>query len=282
MKSVILSLTLATAYAGISSLSCALSDTAGPDTLDWSVEYSSSTGELKTCVQAVAGSDAICSTVPAKEAYDATTCADITPSLETSDLYKCYCSDAVCFPGSSTVQLENGAEKTMAELQVGDKVLVANGEYAEVFMFTHVEKTSRAEFVEITTDAGAVLSISAGHLVHVGAEKALRAAGTVVAGDTVHLADGSEAAVTGVAKAIKAGIFAPQTMTGEIVVDGVLASCFTDYSSVAIQSAMLAPVRAMYELKGAWWFGANTNVGVPAFLRNTALALQKYLLTCWT
>merc|ERR1719440_1447436 len=177
------------------------------------MEYSSSTGTLKSCIQIMEGMDATCTEVDSKTSYDATTCSDLMPVLETQDYYKCTCTDAVCFPGNSTVQLEDGSEKTMAELQVGDKVLVANGEYADVFMFTHVEKSSRAEFVEITTDAGAVLSISAGHLVHVGAEKALRAAGTVVAGDTVHLADGSKAAVIGVAKATKAGIFAPQTTT---------------------------------------------------------------------
>ena len=37
-----------------------------------------------------------------------------------------------CFPGGSVVQLEGGVTKTMAELAVGDRVLVAHNTYSDV------------------------------------------------------------------------------------------------------------------------------------------------------
>ena len=145
-------------------------------------------------------------------------------------------------------------------------------------MFTHVEKSTRLEFVEINTKSGRTLSISSGHLLHIGDAKNLKAAGTVEEGHTITLADGTTDKVVGITKAVKAGIYAPQTTTGEIVVDGVLASCFTDYSSPALQRAMLAPIRLMYEVNGANWLGANADAGIPKFLRETALAFKKKYL----
>ena len=43
----------------------------------------------------------------------------------------------ICFPASGEVTMEDGSSKTMENLQLGDRVLVGNGVFSEVFMFTH-------------------------------------------------------------------------------------------------------------------------------------------------
>ena len=40
--------------------------------------------------------------------------------------------DTFCFPGSARVQLEDGNQKSMKDLAVGDRVLVAPNRYSEV------------------------------------------------------------------------------------------------------------------------------------------------------
>merc|ERR1712196_529470 len=88
-----------------------------------------------------------------------------------------------CFPGSSSVELESGETVTMDKLQVGDRVRVNANEFAPIFMFTHVEKDTKVEYFQLTTQTGKPPSISAGHLVE--ANPTLLAAREVEVGHTV-------------------------------------------------------------------------------------------------
>ena len=58
-----------------------------------------------------------------KWAHDKCQCVDKADSGVTlSALCCCFCGTLPCFPGSATVNLENGDSVTMYELQLGDKV----------------------------------------------------------------------------------------------------------------------------------------------------------------
>ena len=153
--------------------------------------------------------------------------------------------ECTCFPGDATVQLQGGTTKTMAELEVGDKVLVGNGAYSEVFMFSHrLADAVGVSFVEIATAAGATLAITPGHYLPING--ALAEARTAKVGDNVTLADGTPAAVAAVGRVTKDGIFNPHTLAGDIVVDGVLTSTYTAAFSPTLAHVVLAPLRALY------------------------------------
>jgi preprotein translocase subunit YajC len=152
--------------------------------------------------------------------------------------------DCPCFPGDAVVTLANGNTKTMADLQVGDKVLTHNGVYSEVFMFSHRLTDANTRFVEIKT-ATTSLAITPGHYLYVNG--ALREAQYVKVGDNVTLASGKAAKVTSVGSVRKDGIYNPHTLQGDIVVDGVLTSTYTAAFSPTLAHVALAPLRALYQ-----------------------------------
>ena len=123
-------------------------------------------------------------------------------------------SNPACFPANATVQLQvwaineiiynnpvllhcmglcdascqltpsssqNGAHKTMAELQVGDRVMVAPGVFSEIYMFSHRYVDAVAPFVKITT-ATTELLITADHYLYING--ALAVASTIKACET--------------------------------------------------------------------------------------------------
>lgn len=162
-------------------------------------------------------------------------------------------SDAVCFPASATVQLEGGRVKRMEELAVGDRVLSSVGSYSEVFGFTH--KLSRAEsyreFIRLSVGDETVLLLTPSHYMYLNEE--LQAARNAVVGDSVILGDGRTGAVTSVSREMAYGLYNPQTVCGDIVVSGVLASTYTQAVDARAAHAGLSMARAAFG-----WFGTFT------------------------
>jgi hypothetical protein len=108
-----------------------------------------------------------------------------------------------------------------------------------------------------------------GHYLYVNGE--LQTAGSVKVGDMLTLANGDKSAVTEVSSQWAPGLYNPHTLTGDIVVDGILTSTYTDAVSPTLAHALLAPLRQMYA-SGAH-FGQGFSVfakGVPRWIR-TAL-----------
>ena len=172
-----------------------------------------------------------------------------------------------CFPGDATVTLEGGAQKTMADLAVGDKVLTHGGAYSEVYFFSHRLVDAEATFVEIKT-ASTTLALTGGHFLYANGK--LSEARHVKVGDNVTLASGKPAAVTAIASVRKEGLHNPHTLQGDIVVNGVLTSTYTAAFSPTLAHIVLAPLRAMYragvdifkvdigaalDMLPAWWTG---------------------------
>jgi len=155
-------------------------------------------------------------------------------------------SDPKCFPAIAKVQLQDGSVKTMAELKVGDMVHVGRNQYSKVFMFSHrmsAEESSSA-FVSITTSNATKIQLTGNHYLYVNG--ALAAAHTVRVGDKLVTSDGSEDIVKGVENVRGEGLYNPHTMHGDIVVDGIITSCYTTAIHPTLAHAALWPVRALF------------------------------------
>jgi len=154
-----------------------------------------------------------------------------------------------CFPADATLELQGGATVAMDALKVGDVVRVGAGAgveaFSKVYMFTHKDADVKAKFVKImisstTTTTKQSVRLTAGHYLYVNGK--LQTARTVKVGDTV-----SAGNVTAVTTEWAEGFYNPHTMTGDIVVNGVLTSTYTDAVAPSLAHALLWPARMLYE-----------------------------------
>lgn len=157
-------------------------------------------------------------------------------------------SGNVCFPGSALVQLADGSKKVMRDLRVGDHVLASNGKFSPVFMFTHRIANSQYTFVGLSTASGHRITLTEGHYLY--ANDRLIAAASISVGDILTLADGSSSPVVQIEQVVDTGLYNPQTVDGDIVVDGIRASTYTTSVDVCVAHALLAPLRAAYNQLG--------------------------------
>lgn len=156
--------------------------------------------------------------------------------------------DSVCFPAHATVQMEGGSVNELRHLRIGDRVLVGRNTYSSVFMFTHRLGDVRHAFVRLTAQSGHEITLTSGHYLYVN--DVMTAAAAVQIGDMLSLADGSNSQVTGVESVSAIGLFNPQTVHGDIVVNGVRASTYTRAIEPTTAHALLAPLRTIYERLG--------------------------------
>lgn len=158
-------------------------------------------------------------------------------------------TERACFPADATVQLDDGRSVRMDELRAGDAVRSgALGATTSVVMFTHADARARAEFVRIELEGGGEVRASGGHFVY--ANGALVRAREVRCGDWMEGLDGARRKVGRVGRATGSGLYNPQTRSGELVVDGVRVSCYTEAVAPAPAHALLTPVRALGALIG--------------------------------
>jgi len=186
-----------------------------------------------------------------------------------------------CFPGSATVETPNG-RKSMVELRAGDRVLAADASgklfFDEVYFFGHAHADELGPIVLLRTASGRGLRSSPKHLVPVvpRSEKAAnsslnaavyRYAGNVKAGDKVWVRGGAGRAeledVLEVVACADKGLFNPFTLSGTVVVDGVVASVHSEWllddfmpasrtsHLHGIYQKLLLPGRGLYRLLGA-------------------------------
>ena len=164
-----------------------------------------------------------------------------------------------CFPGDAVARVEGvPSPVALRELKVGDRVLSATADgtlaYSPIvdvrlgdnYGFTHRITDRPSRFAVLSLSSGATLRLSPAHFVPVdrgcaGAAGAfaaheLVAARDVAAGDCVfEAADGAGAAavaarVVGVSATVERDAYNFHTREGTIVVDGVVASVFTESS----------------------------------------------------
>eukprot|EP00173_Palmaria_palmata_P005517 Plantae.Rhodophyta-Palmaria_palmata.ctg9957.p1 GENE.Plantae.Rhodophyta-Palmaria_palmata.ctg9957~~Plantae.Rhodophyta-Palmaria_palmata.ctg9957.p1 ORF type:complete len:502 (-),score=119.11 Plantae.Rhodophyta-Palmaria_palmata.ctg9957:218-1603(-) len=152
-----------------------------------------------------------------------------------------------CFPADSILQIQGGAPVRMVDLQYSDNVAVGGGKHSEVYFFGHKHATEMANFVHIHTEGSAKpLRLSPGHYLYANGK--LATARTVVVGDDLETGDGKMTAVTSVRVAPAQGLYAPTTLHGNIVVDGIVVSSYTDALHPHTAHNLVAPLRALHQI----------------------------------
>lgn len=172
-----------------------------------------------------------------------------------------------CFPAHATVRLADGSSIRMDQLQVGQSVAVSPARSTEsrltsdVFLFSHRDSGIQTRFLSLITESGHKLTVSPGHYVYINGH--LAAALSARVGDKLLLADGSASSIVRVTSEMHLGLYNPQTIHGDIIVDGVVVSTYTTAVQPSVASLLLAPARALYNarlgslLVGVFDKGAN-------------------------
>ena len=160
-----------------------------------------------------------------------------------------------CFPANALVTLKDGSRVRMDELQTGAEVMVRPGVYSQVFMWTHRDENTYSAFVRATTSNGLQLTATHGHYVYANGE--LIEAAKVSVGDSISTVKG-EARVVDVQIILERGLYNPQTIHGDIVVDGLVTSTYTTFAKANVAHAALAPLRSVCGVaKSAWMWLAD-------------------------
>lgn len=152
--------------------------------------------------------------------------------------------DRVCFPGSTMVTLSNGLRRAMRDVEIGDEVMTSNGKTSAVIGWSHRDATIRYRFVRAHTASGLSVTASAGHYIY--ADGKMTQMRDVRMGMSLSLGSGGQSMVTKISKVMDNGLYNPQTVDGDIVVDGIVASTYTEAIKPMTAHALLAPVRAAY------------------------------------
>ncbi len=155
-----------------------------------------------------------------------------------------------CFPNDASVHLRDGSEVSIASLGVGDRIRTGKNTYSTIFMFTHKSSNVISQFVVLTTESGHIIELSDGHYISTS-NGGIVSARNVRIGDTLLSETGNTSVVTHIGRATKRGLHNPQTLDGNIVVNGIVASCFTEAIPEMMAVSILTPVRAVYRL-GIW------------------------------
>jgi hypothetical protein len=160
----------------------------------------------------------------------------------------------------------------MDQLRVGDSVLAVmdnNGAmgYEQVFFISHKDSTKQAVYMSISTGTGKKLTATPDHMVYVTKGRrdvTWRSAqlvdlASVRVGDLLWAVEGKEQStpvadiVVQVAHNVMHGVYHPHTASGTIVVDQVVASCYTKHiqvQSAAFGNALFTPLRLVYQVAG--------------------------------
>jgi len=186
-------------------------------------------------------------------------------------------ADDGCFPAHATVQLANGDRLAMSELRVGDEVLsvMADGSVGTSPVVAFLDKQTNtaaslgAGFVQIQLAEGRSLTLTPEHLVFKVDREANSqqqegmlieftssavavAADSIKAGDALWLVaeEGEDTAqkiepsvVLSVVPVISDGLYAPLVSTGMLLVDGVVASCYSHAKSHELAHLAMTPLR---------------------------------------
>merc|ERR1712212_1154350 len=156
-----------------------------------------------------------------------------------------------CFSGTSTVETERG-KIPIGNLKLGDNVLTytpgKGGHYTEFLGWLDRTANADGKFLKISTNSSSIV-LTENHLIFrlsadVGLESVF--ADQIEEGDKLLSLKGEET-VVGVEAAREKGIWAPLTMEGTLLVDGLLASSYASFPHHASELAY-APIKKFSRL----------------------------------
>ncbi|XP_071113225.1 uncharacterized protein [Haliotis cracherodii] len=164
------------------------------------------------------------------------------------------------------------------EREVAERVLSLTGQgnidYSEVYLIIHSDEYSMNNYINISTTKHHIQSSPDHHvyLVSDGTKHTVPAAQVKLA-DRVLIYNHEktlfeEEVVTGLSTSTEIGVFAPLTMSGTIVVNGVLASCYVDCVPPRLAHPLLWPVRQLYSLSPSVsaWLHTPGKDGIPIWV----------------
>lgn len=155
-------------------------------------------------------------------------------------------ASAGCFPADATVKRYDGLVVSMEDLAISEKIAIGGGEHSDVFFFGHRSSEQTSEFVSIQhAGSDRSLRISPNHYLYVDGK--LRTARSVRPGHRLRGADGEDTLfVLNVKREELRGLYAPTSMHGDLLVDGIVVSSYTDVMHPGFAHKLLHPLRLLY------------------------------------
>jgi len=137
--------------------------------------------------------------------------------------------DDLCFSGENTVMVENRGAVKMADLSIGDMVMVDENIFEPIYSFGHKGDNTSGEFLVLSTkEEIKPLEISPSHMVNIGNNQYVPVS-TLKKGDMIQLVSGDVVPVKSIKKVTRKGLYAPFTNSGKIVVNNIVASNYIAY-----------------------------------------------------
>lgn len=146
-----------------------------------------------------------------------------------------------CFPAEASVCERKIGCMRISELRVGDELRTGSGNsFSPVVAFLHTDEQSFVEYMCISHSAGEDLHISPGHILRLlSRSEGARwvHAHLVRPGDMLHSGAGPSM-VSQVGTVRKQGAYAPLTASGQLLVEGVLCSCYASPPSLKLSHSI--------------------------------------------
>jgi hypothetical protein len=144
-----------------------------------------------------------------------------------------------CFSGSNLIHVEGKGTIPMRDVQIGDFVKSGtDGKFSRVYSFAHIDHKAAVEYLQIYTEASSLpLEISHEHFMYIGKDydRTLVRAEDVQVGDWL-----GDKFVTAIESIHRHGLYAPVTESGDIVVSGIVASCYASLLDVEPSAQAMA------------------------------------------
>jgi hedgehog protein len=204
-----------------------------------------------------------------------------------------------CFSSNSTVETPTGTRR-ISEIQPGDKVLSvdSNGQqvYSDVLLFLDKNRTESREFYQLHTASGTSITLTPSHLIYTVQPESLTPqdeflfrpnsyilpsetgqlfldkavisfAKNVQIGDWVLVTSSNKSSghfniekVVDMSLRVEMGVYAPLTAEGNLVVDGVLSSCYAVINDQNLDHWAFLPIRLTHNLmKGLAYLWTNVS-----------------------
>jgi len=168
---------------------------------------------------------------------------------------------AGCFPARAMVQSAAGMQM-IKSAAIGTMLMTSQG-FAPMYLSGHQDAVAITAMVQVRLASNHTLAVTPDHYLPLQGGL-YKSAGRLAIGDELFVQTGEgfvPTPITALDMASEVGLFNPYTTTGDVVVDGVLASCHSSWfleglvsesSTVTIYQQLLTPVRLLHKVAPGW------------------------------